>query len=72
MKGYFLWTLVDNFEWAEGWTRRFGLYALNTENQARTKRPSAEMYSGIIRENALTSMDLRRYAPDLVAELLPE
>lgn len=72
VKGYFLWTLVDNFEWAEGWTRRFGLYALNTENQARTKRPSAEMYAAIIRENALTSTDLRRYAPDMVEELLPE
>jgi beta-glucosidase len=36
VKGYFHWTLVDNFEWERGWTQRFGLWALDVETQART------------------------------------
>lgn len=72
VKGYFVWSLVDNFEWAEGWTRRFGLYELNLDNQSRTRRLSAEMYAGIIRESALTSSAVRRYAPGLVDTLFPE
>jgi len=43
VKGYFYWTLVDNFEWERGWTQRFGLWALDLETQQRTKRPSANV-----------------------------
>ncbi len=53
VRGYYHWSLVDNFEWTEGWNLRFGLYALDQATQARTPRPSAELYGGICRQNAL-------------------
>lgn len=49
VKGYFHWTLVDNFEWAEGWGLRFGLFALDPETQERSERPSARMYGEVVR-----------------------
>jgi beta-glucosidase len=55
VRGYFHWTLVDNFEWAEGWALRFGLYALDPQTQARTARPSAHLYAAIARNNALSA-----------------
>jgi beta-glucosidase len=53
VKGYYHWSLVDNFEWADGWSLRFGLYALDPLTQARTPRPSAGLYAEISRRNAL-------------------
>jgi len=69
--GYYHWTLVDNFEWAEGWTLRFGLIALDLEAQARTPRRSADLYTEIIQANAITSQIIDTYAPELRVELLP-
>lgn len=71
IKGYFVWTLVDNFEWNMGWSRRFGLWELDTDSQTRKKRPSAELYAEICGENALTSATVRRYAPQLFSQLFP-
>jgi beta-glucosidase len=51
--GYFHWTLIDNFEWSEGWKLRFGLFALDPETQSRSMRPSAEVYSAIVRNNGI-------------------
>ncbi|MBI3998824.1 MAG: glycoside hydrolase family 1 protein [Armatimonadetes bacterium] len=51
--GYYHWSLVDNFEWAEGWNLRFGLYALDPATQVRTARPSAALYAEICRQNGL-------------------
>ncbi len=53
VKGYFHWTLVDNFEWKEGWGLRFGLIANDPITQTRTPRPSADIYARIARENAI-------------------
>ncbi len=53
VKGYFYWTLVDNFEWAEGYTLRFGLIHVDVATQKRTPKPSAELYARIIRENQI-------------------
>jgi len=69
--GYYHWTQVDNFEWAEGWTLRFGLIALDPETQARTPRHSADLYAEIVQANAITSQVIDTYAPELRAELLP-
>jgi beta-glucosidase len=69
--GYYHWTLVDNFEWAEGWTLRFGLIALDPETQARTPRRSAQLYAEIIEAGAITPQIIETYAPELRAELLP-
>ncbi len=61
IKGYFWWTLVDNFEWAEGFTARFGLYHLDVPTQARTPRPSADVYARIARENGIAEELLEKY-----------
>lgn len=53
VRGYYYWSLVDNFEWNEGWSLRFGLVALDHVTQARTPRPSAALYARICRDNAL-------------------
>jgi len=55
VKGYFYWTLVDNFEWIEGYTLRFGLLANDRATQTRTPKPSAAIYARIARENALVN-----------------
>ena len=53
VKGYFHWSLVDNFEWAEGFHPRFGLYEVNRQNFERVARPSAQFYADICRNNRL-------------------
>ncbi len=62
VKGYFHWTLVDNFEWERGWTQRFGLWQLEPDTQKRIRRDSVDFYEAICRKNALESEDLRHYA----------
>ena len=69
--GYYHWTLVDNFEWAEGWTLRFGLIELDPRSQQRTPRRSAELYGNLIRANAITPYLIDTYAPELRPQLLP-
>jgi beta-glucosidase len=51
VKGYFWWTLVDNFEWTEGYSPRFGLYHLDHATQRRAARPVAAVYARLIEEN---------------------
>jgi beta-glucosidase len=53
VRGYFHWSLVDNFEWAEGWSTRFGLIALDRETGKRTPRRSARVYASICRANGI-------------------
>jgi beta-glucosidase len=71
IKGYFYWTLVDNFEWERGWTQRFGLWNLNTETQARIRRPSADLYEAICRENGISSAMVEKFAPQIFDEMFP-
>ena len=71
VRGYFHWSLVDNFEWERGWTHRFGLYALDTETLARTPRRSAQLYSEICKSNSLSSDIVARYAPELLESMFP-
>jgi beta-glucosidase len=51
--GYFLWSLIDNFEWADGYQKRFGLYRVDFDTQARTPKLSASFYREIIKQNAV-------------------
>jgi beta-glucosidase len=64
VRGYLHWTLVDNFEWAEGWSARFGLIELDQYTQKRIPRGSASMFGEICRANAITEEVVERYAPD--------
>jgi beta-glucosidase len=51
--GYFHWSLLDNFEWEDGFTKRFGLYRVDFKTQARTPKLSASFYREMIRQNAV-------------------
>ncbi len=53
VKGYFHWSLTDNFEWADGFEPRFGLIEIDYKNQKRIPRPSAKIYAEIIKHNAI-------------------
>ena len=48
VRGYWTWSLLDNFEWAEGYTKRFGLVHVDYETQRRTPRDSFHWYAGLI------------------------
>ena len=52
VRGYFCWSLIDNFEWAEGFTKRFGLVHVDYETQVRTPRASYDWYRGVIRDHS--------------------
>ena len=53
VRGYYHWSLLDNFEWAEGYAPRFGLVEVDFETLARRPRKSAEVYARIARERAI-------------------
>lgn len=57
VRGYFHWSLLDNFEWDKGYWPRFGLVHVDCATQKRTVRPSAQLYAEIIRANALSIPD---------------
>jgi len=65
--GYLHWSLLDNFEWSDGFEGRFGLYAVDFERdeRPRTRRGSAEVFARIARANALGA-DARAAAFDAV------
>jgi len=52
VRGYLYWSLLDNFEWAEGFWPRFGLVAVDYKTGKRTIRPSAKIYAKIIKESS--------------------
>ncbi|MFI2612673.1 GH1 family beta-glucosidase [Kitasatospora sp. NPDC018619] len=56
VRGYFLWSLMDNFEWAYGYAKRFGLYYVDYATQARTAKDSARWYAEVIRRGALPDL----------------
>jgi beta-glucosidase len=51
--GYFLWSLLDNFEWQDGYNRRFGITYVDFETQERTPKLSADWYSAVVEANRL-------------------
>lgn len=53
LRGYFVWSLLDNFEWALGYTRRFGIVYVDYASLRRTPKASAEWYRGVIAGNGL-------------------
>ncbi len=50
VRGYFAWSLLDNFEWSAGYTPRFGLYHVDFVTQTRTPKASARWYARVIHE----------------------
>jgi len=53
VKGYFLWSLMDNFEWIFGYEQRFGVYHVDFQTQARTPKLSAAFYRDVVAKNAI-------------------
>jgi beta-glucosidase len=53
VKGYFLWSLLDNYEWADGYEKRFGITYVDFETQKRTPKLSSAYYKEVIRRNGL-------------------
>ncbi len=53
VRGYFVWSLLDNFEWASGFSKRFGLYYTDYAGGKRIAKDSAKWYSRIIQQNGL-------------------
>lgn len=52
--GYFYWSLLDNYEWAHGYTKRFGLVEVNYDTLERIPRPSTELYARVCRGEELS------------------
>ena len=71
VRGYFHWSLVDNFEWEFGWNQCFGLWAVDPQTQQRTRRPSADLYAAICKENGLSSEMVQKYCPEVYTKLFP-
>ena len=53
VRGYFHWSLLDNYEWAEGYSASFGLYSYNPTSLKRTERSSAQLYAEIARTGTI-------------------
>lgn len=69
IRSYLHWTLMDNFEWNQGISMRFGLCETNFETLKRTPRRSAKMYKEIILANGITEKIVRKYKPELLREI---
>jgi beta-glucosidase len=57
LRGYFVWSLLDNFEWTEGYSKRFGIVYVDYATQRRIPKMSARWYSEVIRRNGLGGDD---------------
>ena len=55
VKGYFYWSLLDNFEWAWGYEKRFGIVRVDYDSQQRTIKESGHEYRRIIAARALNA-----------------
>jgi beta-glucosidase len=51
LHGYYVWSLLDNFEWSHGYSRRFGIVHVDYETQERTVKSSGRYYSNVIKTN---------------------
>ncbi|MDY3677824.1 MAG: GH1 family beta-glucosidase [Actinomyces urogenitalis] len=54
VEGYLVWSLMDNFEWAFGYTKRFGIVRVDYETQRRVPKASARWFSQVVRVNSVT------------------
>ncbi|NUP03810.1 MAG: beta-glucosidase [Nonomuraea sp.] len=67
VRGYLVWTLLDNLEWADGYRRKFGLVHVDFETQRRRPKDSALWYRDVIRRNGLAETRSKRPTLETVA-----
>ncbi|GMA87756.1 hypothetical protein GCM10025868_30060 [Angustibacter aerolatus] len=53
VRGYYLWSLLDNFEWSYGYSKRFGIVHVDYDTQVRTPKDSATWYADVVRTGRL-------------------
>ena len=53
LQGYFIWSLLDNFEWASGYSKKFGITYVEEETLRRIPKDSANWYGEVISRNGL-------------------
>ena len=53
LRGYFVWSLLDNFEWSFGFSKRFGIIHVDYETLERTPKDSARWYADVTRRNGI-------------------
>jgi beta-glucosidase len=63
VRGYFHWSLMDNFEWADGYRQRFGLIYVDYTTQRRTLKDSARWYAEVIRSNGGNLLEAEKTPP---------
>jgi beta-glucosidase len=63
VRGYYHWSLLDNFEWQEGFCPKFGLYSVDPVSGARTKRASVDVYKSIIAARKVKQSDVDALPP---------
>lgn len=56
VEGYFMWSLMDNFEWASGYSKRFGIHYVDFETLKRMPKSSAHWYAGVIKNNGISQI----------------
>ncbi len=61
MRGYFHWSIYDNFEWAEGFKPRFGLYRVDYSTYERTPTEGADVLGAIAAARRLTAAQRKKY-----------
>jgi beta-glucosidase len=71
LRGFYHWTLVDNFEWCEAYSMKFGLFDIDTETGARTPKTSAGVYERIAHANGVPESLLEKVAPATVESYFP-
>ncbi|MEJ7809849.1 MAG: GH1 family beta-glucosidase [Gemmatimonadaceae bacterium] len=64
LRGYFAWSLLDNFEWSAGFSKRFGIVHVDLETQQRTPKASARYYAEMIRTNGASLESPAHVTPD--------
>jgi beta-glucosidase/6-phospho-beta-glucosidase/beta-galactosidase len=69
LRGYFYWSFLDNFEWAFGYSKRFGLVHVDYNTQQRTPKASAHWYSQVMVANGLVKPCGKRVGEEFVGEM---
>ena len=61
MRGYFLWSLIDNYEWNHGYDLKFGAFGYDIKTKERIVKPMAEVYGAIAEANGLNTETLTKF-----------